>query len=136
MGSHTDNQLSRLRLSARGHMILREILRQPGHFTAEDLVRWAMDGPDRVSRATVYRVLGRLLEEGVVDEVRLGHPEAVYEYTGRRDHHDHLVCVVCGAVQELASPELEAAKEKACKDAGFVPEGHHFVVYGACSACR
>lgn len=125
-----------LHLSANGQAILAEVLRRPAHFSAEDLVRWGMDRSPRISRATVYRILPRLVAGGVLREVPLATAEMFYECRVTRAHHDHLVCTHCGRVIELESPPLEDLQDELCRTLEFRPSHHDLVIYGRCRDCR
>ena len=90
-----------------------------------------------VGRATVYRVLERLLELGLVERLDLGKAGTRYEAcrTGP-EHHHHLVCDRCGDVVPFADPALEKAIDEVVEKLDFAVSGHDVVLHGACERCE
>jgi Fur family ferric uptake transcriptional regulator len=90
-----------------------------------------------VGRATVYRVLERLLEQGLVERLDLGRAGTRYEpcRTGP-EHHHHLVCDRCGDVVPFADPALERAIDHVARSVDFAVSGHDVVLHGACGRCE
>ena len=89
-----------------------------------------------VGRATVYRVLERLRELGLVERLDLG--KAGTRYEPHRDgpaHHHHIVCDRCGDVVPFADPGLERAIKKLEGRLDFEVSGHDVVLHGACGDC-
>jgi Fur family ferric uptake transcriptional regulator len=89
-----------------------------------------------VGRATVYRVLERLLELGLVERLDLGRAGTRYEAarTGP-EHHHHIVCDRCGDVVPFADPGLERAIDKVVRNLDFEVSGHDVVLHGDCGRC-
>jgi len=89
-----------------------------------------------VGRATVYRVLERLLELGLVERLDLGRAGTRYEpvRTGA-EHHHHLVCDRCGDVVPFADAALERAIDRVADSVDFAVSGHDVVLHGACGRC-
>ena len=52
-----------------------------------------------------------------------------------RPHHDHLICITCGRIQEVRWPALEKIQNDACRKAGFAPKWHRHEVFGLCKDC-
>lgn len=124
------------RWTATRERILAAALTHPGHFDAEALRRAVNRGRGRkVSLASVYRTLPLLAECGLIAAAAGAGDQARYECALRRCHHDHLVCLACGAVSELASPALERLQERECRRHGFSPLRHQLVIEGHCRAC-
>lgn len=114
-------------------LILDEVLRMKGHFTAEDLQGRLNEGKTRVSTATVYNTLPLLVESGILHgEVFTGH-KTTYELAG--EPHHHLVCRNCGAVKAIKDLNLDHLI-KARRFSGFTAEGIRIQVYGLCSKCK
>ncbi len=110
--------------------------RQTGHFDAEELWQAVNQAPGpRVSRATVYRTLPLLAACGLISETAGARGLTRYERVAGREHHDHLLCLGCGAIIELASASLEALQERECRRHGFSPVRHQLVISGYCRAC-
>ncbi|MFH0793106.1 MAG: transcriptional repressor [bacterium] len=117
-------------------MILEEALAMNEHFDIENLWLSLYQKKKRVSKASVYRTIGLLLEGGFLSEVMIGDRTGHYESAYCRKHHDHLLCKRCGRIIEFESPEIEAMQDKVCSSFGFVAESHHLEIAGICSACR
>lgn len=106
------------------------------HFSAETLYDWLRkeDGP-KVSRATVYRTLGLLLEGGFIQSLDVGRGELVYEHVTGHEHHDHMVCLACGKIEEFHDERIEALQAEACAKKGFVVVSHAHRLVGYCRGC-
>jgi Fur family ferric uptake transcriptional regulator len=123
-----------VRPTAQRIRILAELAREPNDATAQELhERLAPRG--RIGLATVYRTLGVLAAEGIVDV--LVHDPGVLCYRLCGDsHHHHLVCTSCHAVAELSDCSLDEWLERTSAEHGFTPTGHRLEVTGLCAACR
>lgn len=106
------------------------------HFTADVLYALVKKREPLVGKVTVYRTLEHLVQSGMVDELAIAKGVSTYEHTAGHAHHDHLVCLKCGKVQELASPKLEQLKEREARAAGWEPLSHLLRIQGLCPACR
>jgi len=125
-----------LRCTSQRRAVLREVFARHGHFDADDLLNALRGNGRRVSRATVYRTLGHLVECGLIKEVLRCQGKAHYEHTFGHRHHDHMVCVECGRVIEFTSPSIEEAQRRACEQYGFQPIEHRLGIKGICNSCR
>ena len=125
-----------LKLTAQRQRILRRAFATHEHFSAERLYGWmqAEKGP-RVSRATVYRTLGLLLEGGFVESLDTGRGELMYEHTLGHRHHDHMVCLECGRIEEFHDERIESLQQQACKRKGFELVSHDHRLLGYCRSC-
>jgi len=106
------------------------------HFSAEQLYRWlqAEPGP-RVSRATVYRTLALLVEGRFVKALDTGREELLYEHVLGHPHHDHMVCLDCGKIDEFHDERIEALQLEASRKRGFQLVGHEHRLSGYCRGC-
>ena len=100
------------------------------HFSAEALAQRARG----VGRATVYRTLRLLQEEGLLCRVLLENGELHYRLT-ERGHHHHLTCSSCGAVKDFSDYDVAGALEAIARRADFTMQGHWLEIYGRCSSC-
>jgi Fur family ferric uptake transcriptional regulator len=125
-----------LKLTSQRQRIFERAFATHEHFSAETLYRWMREeqGP-RVSRATVYRTLGLLLEGGFIDSLDTGRGELMYEHTLGHRHHDHMVCLQCGRIEEFHDPRIEALQAEACASKGFELISHDHRLLGHCRAC-
>lgn len=113
-----------------------EVFSNHEHLDAEELLKILKGKGSKVSRATVYRTLDLLVESGLVDKIDLGDGRAAYEHITGHTHHDHLICIKCGAVEEFEEPLIEQLQDWACEKAGFKATGHNLNIYGYCRNCN
>jgi len=115
-------------------VILQAILESSGHFDAEGLYRNLREKGERVSRATVYRLLPLLRGCGLIHEVFLSEGRTKYERTAR--YHDHMVCIACGKVIEFADSSLKRVRENVSKRYGFKLVEYGTGIKGICRECQ
>jgi Fur family ferric uptake transcriptional regulator len=89
----------------------------------------------KVGLASVYRMLDRLDERGLVQRIDLGDGIVRYE-PAREQHHHHLVCDECGKVEPFDDPKLEQAIHSVERRSGYAVATHDVVLRGACADCR
>ena len=105
------------------------------HLTAEDVYRQLLaDGLD-VGLATVYRVLTQFEQAGLLIRHHFETGKAVYELN-EGTHHDHLVCLQCGRVEEFYDSEIEKRQNKVAKERGFTIHEHALYLYAECTKPR
>lgn len=101
------------------------------HLTAEDVYRLLIsDGMD-IGLATVYRVLTQFEQAGLLERHYFEAGKAVFELN-EGGHHDHLVCLQCGAVEEFFDPEIEKRQERIAHERGFEVKEHALYLYANC----
>lgn len=101
------------------------------HMTAEDVYRHlVMHGKD-IGLATVYRVLTQFEQAGLLVRHHFETGKSVFELNEGR-HHDHLVCMQCGKVEEFYDPEIEKRQAKVARDRGFAVAEHELYLYVDC----
>ena len=106
------------------------------HFTADVLYGWLLNEPGpRVSRATVYRTLSLLLDGEFMKSLDVGRGELVYEHVLGHGHHDHMVCVDCGRIEEFHDQRIENLQAEAAAKKGFELVKHDHRLIGYCRAC-
>jgi Fur family ferric uptake transcriptional regulator len=102
------------------------------HLSAEDLYRMLIgDGVD-IGLATVYRVLTQFEQAGLLVRHHFESGKAVYELN-QGGHHDHLVCLQCGRVEEFYDAEIERRQIKIAKEHGFKIHDHSLQLYADCT---
>jgi len=124
-----------VRLTPQRVRVLAELMREPHDVTAQQLhgrLRRRGAGP---GLATVYRTLGRLADEGLIDAISHEPGHLCYRWCGD-EHHHHLVCSGCHRVVEVRDCELEPWLERVSANHGFVATGHRLEVAGVCASCR
>ena len=102
------------------------------HMTAEDVYRQALIENIDVGLATVYRVLTQFEQAGILTRSHFESGKAVYELD-EGQHHDHLVCLDCGRVEEFMDAEIEKRQTRIANDRGFTLREHSLSLYAECS---
>ncbi len=110
--------------------ILEAVLAKDGVFEADQLLYEMRQSGHRVSKATIYRTIKHLLEAGIIEEVLLDSKHAHYQLKIGKEPKGHLVCLGTDRIIEFSIPELAALAERVCREHGFEPVSHRFVVYG------
>ncbi len=104
------------------------------HLTAEDVFRILVSENSDIGLATVYRVLTQFEQAGLLTRGNFEPGKAVYELN-EGHHHDHMVCLSCGKVEEFFDPQIEKRQQEVAREHGFVLKGHSMAFYGLCSEC-
>jgi Fur family ferric uptake transcriptional regulator len=107
-----------------------------GHFDADRLYDMARSSSIAASRASVYRTIALLKKSGLLSESIRQDGKAVYELSPGKEHHDHLVCLKCGGIEEFKDDVIEAHQENICKKYGFQIKEHRLEIRGYCRKCR
>lgn len=105
------------------------------HLSAEDIYRSLLGSGEEIGLATVYRVLTQFEEAGLIIRHHFEGDQSVFELD-HGEHHDHLVCVECGRVEEFVDDVIESRQEFIAKQAGFSITDHHLNIYGLCAKCQ
>lgn len=105
------------------------------HMSAEDVYKALLDADEDVSVATVYRVLTQFEQAGLIMRHHFEGGHSVFEL-GDGDHHDHMVCVTCGKVEEFFDEVIEKHQNEIAKKHGFSITDHNHYLYGVCSSCQ
>ncbi len=110
-----------------------EILETSGkhHLSAEDVYRELLEAGDDVGLATIYRVLTQFESAGLVSRHHFESGHAVFELE-RGHHHDHVVCVQCGKVEEFFDQAIENRQKLVAEKMGYEIQDHSLVIYGNC----
>ena len=125
------------KLTPQRQRILDKVFATSEHFTADTLYGWLREeeGP-KVSRATVYRTLEVLTRGGFVEGLDTGDGGLVYEHVMGQEHHDHIICMGCGRIEEFHDEEIEQLQIKAAQAKGFTLVSHLLRLSGYCSECQ
>ncbi|BBP03962.1 transcriptional repressor [Sulfuriferula plumbiphila] len=106
------------------------------HLSAEEVYRLLIAEDIDIGLATVYRVLTQFEQAGLLIRHHFDSDKAVYELNSG-GHHDHLVCLQCGRVEEFFDEEIERRQKKVAAQRGFTIHDHSLHIYADCtkSAC-
>jgi len=121
------------RLTVQRQAILDLINTSNRHWDAEEVSRELGNKGESVGIATVYRGLAALEDAGLVASIQLADKKR-YERADK-SHHDHMVCIECGAIEEFTQNRIETLQEAAAKEKGFTMTGHQLVIFGRCARC-
>ena len=125
-----------LKLTPQRSIVFEKAFETHEHFSAETLYSWLRDDEEAsVSRATVYRTLQLLQEGAFIESLDTGRGELVYEHVVGHQHHDHMLCIDCGKIEEFQDPRIEELQEKACERKGFTLVSHALRLMGYCRSC-
>ncbi len=122
--------------SRQREQILDVFLQTERHSTIGDLHELVKRENPRIGLATVYRTMRIICQAGLARETDFGDGFRRFEHKYRHQHHDHLVCLECGRVIEVISPEIEGLQETLARRHEFVPTSHKMQIFGVCRACE
>jgi len=105
--------------------------RRQRHMTAEDVFRALLEEQSDIGLATVYRVLTQFEQAGILVRSSFESGKAVYELN-EGQHHDHLVCLDCGRVEEFFDAEIERRQQAIAHERGFALQEHVLALYAHC----
>jgi Fur family transcriptional regulator, ferric uptake regulator len=107
----------------------------PRHISAEDMYKALLESGEDIGLATVYRVLTQFETAGLVTRHHFEGGHSVFELN-QGTHHDHILCVKCGRVDEFVDAEIESRQKKIASAKGYEMTDHSLYIYGICSSCR
>ena len=128
-------QESGRKVSARRQKVFQEAMNAHGHFTAEELAKICL-AKQKISRATVYRVLKELLEAGIVRETAFGDKHHHFEHVYDEKPHHHAQCVRCHLFIEFPDMHEDKVYRPYLEKKGFKILGHEMHFYGICQKCQ
>ena len=102
------------------------------HMSAEDVYKALLQEDMDIGLATVYRVLTQFEQAGLLERHFFESGKAVFELN-EGHHHDHLVCIQCGKVEEFYDAEIERRQIKVAKERGFTVHDHALTIFADCS---
>ena len=102
------------------------------HMTAEDVFKALLAEGADIGLATVYRVLMQFEQAGLLSRSHFESGKSVFELN-QGQHHDHLVCLGCGRVEEFFDPEIEQRQRAIAESRGFTLQDHALSLYAVCT---
>jgi Fur family transcriptional regulator, ferric uptake regulator len=105
--------------------------RNQRHMSAEDVYKQLLSTGDDIGLATVYRVLQQFADAGLLKRNHFDEGKAVFELD-EGSHHDHLVCLDCGRVEEFFDAEIEKRQKLVAQQKGFLLQEHSLALYANC----
>ncbi|NGZ06929.1 MAG: ferric iron uptake transcriptional regulator [Magnetococcales bacterium] len=101
------------------------------HLSAEDVFKRLMGEGDEIGLATIYRILTQFEQAGLLTRSHFDAGKAIYELN-QGDHHDHLVCLQCGRVEEFVDQVIEKRQAEIARERGFAVQDHAMSLYVDC----
>src|SRR3954463_3823804 len=102
------------------------------HLSAEDVYKALIAEDIDIGLATVYRVLTQFEQAGLLSRQHFETGKSVFELN-EGHHHDHLVCLQCGRVEEFFDPDIEKRQNQVAQQRGFLLRGHSLAMYADCT---
>lgn len=109
--------------------------KQDQHMRAEEVYKYLLDGNEDIGLATVYRVLTQFEQAGLVVRHHFEGGHSVFELD-QGGHHDHMLCIKCGRVDEFMDEIIEERQKAIAQKAGYKITDHSLYIYGICSECQ
>ena len=136
MSEDEDLREAGLKVTAPRLKILRVLESSPQrHLSAEDVYRFLLETGEELNLATVYRVLTQFETAGLVSRHHFEGGHSTFEIDSG-EHHDHIVCVACGRVDEFLDATIERRQAEIASQAGYEMTDHSLYIYGLCPECR
>lgn len=104
------------------------------HLSAEDIYKNLLESGEVIGLATVYRVLTQFESAGLVKRQNFEDAYSVFELN-QGPHHDHLVCIKCGKVDEFVDKVIEQRQKIVARQADYRMTDHSLIIYGICNKC-
>ncbi len=105
------------------------------HMSAEEVYKYLIDAGKDIGMATVYRVLTQFEAAGLVARHNFESGHSVYEIN-QGQHHDHILCIRCGKVDEFVDETIEERQREIAKVSGYEMTDHSLYIYGVCEDCQ
>jgi len=115
--------------------MVRYIFAEHNHFDADQLIDDMKRAGLRISRATAYRTLAKLVDAGLLRRLEVG-SRSFFEHDYGYPQHEHLYCQGCGKMIEFQNPAIDAVISDVCRENHFQTSGHSFIIRGICAECN
>ena len=123
------------RLTPQRLVIVRALRHGGRHMSAAEIAEEVHREHPFVDLSTVYRTLDALRRMRLVTSTDMGSGDVLFEWSPEDPHH-HLICSVCGHVDEIGPEYFRPLEERLLAELGFAADMHHFAVFGLCRECR
>nr|VFK41494.1 MAG: Fur family transcriptional regulator, ferric uptake regulator [Candidatus Kentron sp. TC]VFK42689.1 MAG: Fur family transcriptional regulator, ferric uptake regulator [Candidatus Kentron sp. TC]VFK57067.1 MAG: Fur family transcriptional regulator, ferric uptake regulator [Candidatus Kentron sp. TC] len=104
------------------------------HMSAEDVYKALLDAREEIGIGTIYRVLTQFESAGLIKRLHFEGAQSVFELH-EGVHHDHLLCVRCGSIEEFIDETIEQRQRIIAERFGFSITDHSLYIYGVCAKC-
>jgi Fur family transcriptional regulator, ferric uptake regulator len=123
------------RFTPQRQLILDAVCRLGGHVTPDTIYDAVQAIAPAINRATVYRTLNFLSEQGILNTVLLEDGRTGYELAGVEPHH-HLICRVCGGEEQIGHEAVAVLFDDIARHHHFSVKSRHLTLFGVCHFCR
>ena len=107
------------------------------HLTVDELYERSKKADPKIGYTTVWRTLKLLESQGMAASRKFNDGLTRYEYIKEADgHHDHLICLKCGRVEEFYNPSVEQLQKRLASSHKFMLTSHKMELYGYCKRCK
>lgn len=129
-------QKAGLRSTAQRRLVTEVFFETEAHLSIDELLALVRKRDSKVGYATVYRTLKMLAASGLANARQFGDGMTRYEVAHAGHHHDHLICLQCGHIEEFEDDRIEHLQDNIARRHGFQLKSHKHELYGICKACR
>ena len=124
-----------LKSSRRRNAIITAFTSAQEHLTVDELYERARQLDSKVGYTTVWRTLKLLESLGLASSQKFHDGQTRYEYVSAKQHHDHLICIGCGCLEEFLNPRIEEIQRQVAAAHKFTITSHKMELYGYCAKC-
>ena len=121
-----------LKTTKQRNRILEIFVQQDRHMTPEEVLEAVQPKVPSVGLATIYRTMKVLVKAGVAHERRFVDGLLRYEIAVEGEHHDHIICIICGKIVEFEDDIIEERQRIVAKENGFEIRSHRLDIYARC----
>ncbi|MCR9141537.1 MAG: transcriptional repressor [bacterium] len=125
-----------LKITSQRLLVAEKVFSMESHFTVDALAEALKDRRGEISRATIYRIVSVMVEAGQLTEHNFGQNAKYYEHIPGQDHHDHILCLDCGRIDEFVNDAIEEMQLKIAGEHGYDLADHSLNLYGKCVELR
>lgn len=125
-----------LRFTNQREAVWEEILSTDEHRDADEIYMAIRQNGISVSRATVYRTIDVLVKNNMVRKLDVGMGPSKFEHKMDAHHHDHIICVKCGRIEEFMVDKIEELQDRVAEEYGFKLVRHIHQLFGLCEDCQ
>ncbi|HBN45955.1 MAG TPA: Fur family transcriptional regulator [Candidatus Marinimicrobia bacterium] len=125
-----------LRFTTQREAVWREIISSDDHRDADEIYMAIRKKGVSVSRATVYRTIDVLVKNNMVRKLDVGTGPSKFEHKIDTYHHDHIICIQCGRIEEFMVDQIEDLQDKVTQEYGFKLVRHIHQLFGLCKNCQ
>lgn len=133
METAKSDRAPRRRNTRQRELVLSSVENRYDHPSADDVYEDVRKDDPHISRATVYRNLHLLADSGIIISIHTNNGE---RFDRRIDDHAHIICKVCGRVEDAPAPGIDGADQNAAAATGYAVDGHEVLFSGVCPACQ